>query len=352
MDKNTVNDKTLHHRPSETLSAEALLNMFWWMLLSRRVDERAWVLHRQGKIAFHISAIGHEAIQVAIAATMNRGIDYLAPYYRDLTLMLAYGITPTDFMLSLYGKMGESSSKARQMPSHFGNKPLNVISTSAVVTTQLTHAAGLAFAINYRHKTGLLTPDDVNQPRVAVTCVGDGSTSQGDFHESMNWAGVHQLPWVCVVQNNQYAISVPLEKQMPTPNVADRATGYNIEGIIVDGMDVLACYDVMHHAIQKAYNGGGPTLVEAKTYRYTPHSSDDDDRMYRSREEVEEWKAKDPLHNFQAYLFEQGVLDDATLQDMEAEVKEMVNTATREADAAPYPAPEEMFAPVFAEGEV
>lgn len=349
MNNDTLTNDTVRTRPSEALSAEQLLQMFWWMLLSRRVDERAWVIHRQGRIAFHISAIGHEAIQAAMAATIHRQVDYIAPYYRDLTLMLACGMTPLDFMISLMGKSGELSSKARQMPSHFSDKDSNIVSTSAVVTTQLLHAAGLAFAINYKLKNGMQDPHDTNQPRLALTAVGDGSTSQGDFHEALNWAGVHHLPWICVVQNNQYAISVPLKKQMPTPDIVDRCVGYNIATEIVDGMDVLACYDAMHAAVQRAYQGEGATLIEAKTYRITPHSSDDDDRTYRSREEVEHWKRKDPLPRFQNWLFERGTLTDEKLAEMEDKARAMVDQAVKDADAAPYPPAEAALASVFAE---
>ncbi len=289
-------------RASARLGEPALLDMFWIMLLSRRLDERAWALHRQGKIAFHMSGMGHEAAQVGAAFAINRGVDYVHPYYRDLALSLAIGITPTDFMMSLFAKAGEYSSSARQMPSHFGYKPLNIVSGSSPVATQVPQAAGLAFAIKFRQQTGLVDPNDATQPRLALTTLGEGSTSQGEWHEGMNWAGVHKLPMICMVQNNIYAISVPVASQMAVENVADRAAGYGIEGVVVDGNDVLAVYDVMAAAVERAYNGDGATLVEAKTYRIVPHSSDDDDRSYRSREEVESWKQKGPIHNFRSYL--------------------------------------------------
>lgn len=337
-------------RPSDALSDDTLLEMYWLMLLSRRTDERAWVIHRQGKIAFHISAIGHEACQIAAAFAINRGVDYLLPYYRDLALVLAVGVTPTEFMLSLFGKEGETSSRSRQMPSHFSNKRLRIISTSAVVATQVTHAAGVAFAIKYRIANGLQDPTDPTQARLAFTCLGEGSTSQGDWHEALNWAGIHRLPYVCMVQNNHYAISVPQERQMAVPNVADRAAAYGIEGVVVDGMDVLGCYDALHHAVQKAYRGEGATLIEAKTYRLTPHSSDDDDRTYRDRAEVEAWKQRDPLPRFQNTLMERGILTEAMLAEYETRAKQVVDEAQRTAEEAPYPPAEEALSPVYAEG--
>ncbi len=335
-------------RPSATLSEETLLEMYWYMLLSRRTDERAWVMHRQGKIPFHISAIGHEAAQVAAAYAINRGVDYVHPYYRDLTLVMAIGVTPFDFMMSLYGKKGELSSGARQMPSHFGAKHLNIVSGSSPVATQVPQAAGLAFAIKYRLSQGLQSPDDTSQPRLALTCLGEGSTSQGEWHEGMNWAGVHDLPFICLVQNNFYAISVPLEGQMAVASVADRAAAYGVHGISVDGTDVLAVYDAMKEAADRAYSGEGATLVEARCYRMTPHSSDDDDRTYRSREEVEEWKKKDPLIQFQKRLLKEGVLTKELVEEYDAKAKAEVDSAQQRAEAAPWPEPEEALGDVFA----
>jgi len=215
--------------------------MYWHMLRSRRLDERAWTLHRQGKIAFHISAMGHEATQVGTAMALRRGHDYVVPYYRDLTLMLALGFTARGFMLGLFGKQGEPTSGARQMPSHWGSRAANVVSTSSPVATQIPHAAGLALAIKLRG-------DD----RVALTCIGEGSTSQGEWYEGLNWAAVHRLPFICLVQNNVYAISVPQEKQMAVPNVADRAAAFGMPGVVVDGNDALAVYAVMKTAADRA----------------------------------------------------------------------------------------------------
>jgi 2-oxoisovalerate dehydrogenase E1 component alpha subunit len=335
--------------PSASLSAETLIDMYWSMLISRRVDERAWALHRQGKIAFHISGMGHEASQVGAAFAINRGVDYVHPYYRDLALILSIGVTPRDFMVSLFGKQGEYSSGGRQMPSHWSMKKLNILSSSSPVATQVPQAAGLAFAIKYKWDTGLVDPADPTQPRVAVTCLGEGSTSQGEWHEGMNWAGVHNLPFICIVQNNMYAISVPTDQQMAVSNVADRASAYGLLGIVVDGNDVLAMYDAMKEAVDRAYSGNGATLVEAKTYRLTPHSSDDDDRSYRSREEVEEWKHKDPIHRFQLVLMERGILTQAKIDEFEARARQIVDAAQREAESLPYPPESFALEGVYAE---
>ncbi len=319
------------------LDEDTLLDMYWQVLRSRRLDERTWAIHRQGKIAFHISGMGHEAIQVAAAYAIKRGHDYVLPYYRDLAFVLSIGVTSRDFMLSLYGKQGEPSSGARQMPSHWSDVSRNIVTASSPVATQVPQAAGMALASKLR-----------GEDRITLVALGEGSTSQGDFHEGLNWAGVHQLPMICLVQNNSYAISVPIELQMGIPDVAARAASYGIEGIIVDGNDILASYRVMTEAVERARNGGGATLVEAKTYRMTPHSSDDDDRTYRSREEVEAWKAYDPLTRYQDYLLQKELLTDALIEEYEAKARAEVDDAMHFAEAAPYPDPANGLGDVFA----
>jgi 2-oxoisovalerate dehydrogenase E1 component alpha subunit len=317
---------------------EVLLEMYWQMVRSRKLDERAWVLHRQGKIAFHISAMGHEASQIGTVFALRRGYDYVVPYYRDLPMMLALGYTPREFCLGLMGKQGEPSSGARQMPSHWGLRRVNVVSTSSPVATQIPHAAGIAFAIKLRG-------DD----RVALTCIGEGSTSQGEWYEGLNWAAVHKLPFICLVQNNVYAISVPMDKQMAVPNVADRAAAFGMPGVVVDGNDVLAVYRVMKEAVERARAGGGPTLVEAKTYRVVPHSSDDDDRSYRSRDEVEQWKKRDPILQFRSYLEMSSLLTTAMHEEYEAKAAAEAEEAVKFAEEASYPDAAEAAGPVYAE---
>ncbi len=322
------------------LDESTLAEMYWLMLLARRLDERCWVLHRQGRIAFHISGMGHEALQVGAAFTLRKGYDYVHPYYRDLALNLALGYTPREFMLAVYGKQGETTSGARQMPSHWGMRRLNIVSGSSPVATQVPQAAGMALASKLR-----------GEDRVTLTCLGEGSTSQGEFYEGMNWAGVHNLPLVCIVQNNIYAISVPVDRQMAVENVADRAPMFGVAGATYDGNDVLASYRVTREAVERARDPAAPrraTLLEAKTYRPVPHSSDDDDRTYRSREEVEQWKRRDPILRFRAYLLEKGVLTGEKVEEYEARARREIDEAQAYAEAAPYPPPESALGPVFA----
>jgi 2-oxoisovalerate dehydrogenase E1 component alpha subunit len=320
------------------LSKETTLEMYWTMLLARRLDERAWVLHRQGKIAFHISGIGHEAAQVGAAFALRRGQDWIVPYYRDLAMLLALGMTPQEFMLGLMGKKDEPNSGARQMPSHWSLRRANVVSHSSPVATQTTHAAGIGLAIKMRG-------DDA----VALTSVGEGGTSQGEWYEGVNWAAVHKLPVIFFVENNSYAISVRQELQMGVGSVAEKAKGLGLAGVQVDGLDAQQVYQVVSEAATRARAGEGPTLVEAVVNRMTPHSSDDDDRTYRSKEELEALKKEDPLTRFKEKLAEAGVLEDAQAEALDERARKAVDEAAKEAEAAPYPADEEATYPVYVE---
>lgn len=322
------------------LGAESLLEMYWIMVLSRQLDQRTWILHRQGKIAFHISAIGHEAAQVGAIMALRRGEDWIVPYYRDLTMMLALGLTPTEFMLGVMGKAGEPSSGARQMPSHWGLRRANVVSQSSPVATQTPHASGIGLAVKMRG-------DNV----VVLTSNGEGSTSQGEWYEGVNWAATHKLPVVFLIENNLYAISVRQEKQMAVAQVADKAAGLGLPGVTVDGLDALAVYEAVSAAVARARSGEGPTIVEAMVHRITPHSSDDDDRSYRPREEMEAIKATDPLDRFREKLMADGILAEAANEEVQQRAKAEVEEAIIAATEAPYPEISEGAYPVYAEDE-
>lgn len=320
------------------LSKEISLEMYWTMLLARRLDERAWVLHRQGKIAFHISGIGHEAAQVGAAFALRRGSDWFVPYYRDLAMILALGMTPTEFMLGLMGKKGEPNSGARQMPSHWSMRRANVVSHSSPVSTQTTHAAGIGLAMKLRGDDG-----------VALTSVGEGGTSQGEWYEGVNWAAVHKLPVIFFVENNSYAISVRQELQMGVSSVADKAQGLGLAGVSVDGLDVHEVYRVVSDAAERARSGEGPTLVEARVNRMTPHSSDDDDRTYRSKEELDALKKEDPLTRYKDKLVSDGLLDNDQAASLDERARQAVDEAAQAAEKAPYPSDDEATYPVYVE---
>lgn len=319
------------------LSATDLLRMYELMILARKLDERMWVLQRQGKIAFVISGQGQEATQVGAAYALRPGQDWVHPYYRDMALVLTIGMTPRELLLANYAKAEDPASGGRQMPAHYGKASLRIVSGSSPVATQVPQAAGIAYASKIQ-----------NKDEVTLTSLGEGSTSQGDFHEGLNFASIHRVPLIILVENNQYAISVPLHLQMAVPDVADRAYGYGMPGVVVDGNDILAVYKATKEAHDRARRGEGPTLIEAKTYRLIPHSSDDDDRIYRTREEVAEWRQRDPLLRFQQVLTELGVLTDNVDQDIRAGVDAQVEDATQYAEKAPFPSIEEGTRYVYA----
>ena len=320
------------------LGRDKLLSMYRQMVLARAIDRRMWVLNRQGKAPFVISGQGHEAAQVGAAAAMRPGVDWLCPYYRDLAFCVALGLTPLEFMYSVFSRREDPSSGGRQMPSHFGLRRARIVTTSSTVATQVVHAAGIAYAAKAR---GL--------PEVAVTCLGEGSTSKGDWHEALNFAGVHRLPFVCLVQDNDYAISVPHRLQMGVDSVAERAAGYGMAGVTVDGGDLLAVYQVMKEALNRARGGDGPTLVDAKVARFTSHSSDDDQRRYRPPEELEAMLRRDPIERFRSYLFEASLLSDEEDEGVQQECTQEVDDAVRRAEAAAPPAVEDIYRNVYAE---
>lgn len=321
-----------------TLSKEKKKEMFWMMLLSRRLDERAWVLHRQGKIAFHISGIGQEAAQVGAVYALKKGKDWLVPYYRDLAMMIAMGMSPEEFVLSLMGKAGEPTSGARQMPSHFSLRHANIVSHSAPVATQSPHASGIGLGIKMD-----------GGDEVVLTTIGEGATSQGEWYEAVNFAAIHELPVVFLVENNRYAISVPQDKQMAVASAADKACGLGLPGIEVDGTQIFEVYDEVLQAVENARTGGGPTVIEANMYRLTPHSSDDDDRSYRTREEVQAHKKNDPIILAKQTLIDEGIITQEEYDEMEEKAKSEVDQAVKAANEAPYPAGEEAATPVYAE---
>ncbi|HEY6378525.1 MAG TPA: thiamine pyrophosphate-dependent dehydrogenase E1 component subunit alpha [Candidatus Dormibacteraeota bacterium] len=320
------------------LDSELLRQMLRHMVRARVLDERMWVLNRQGRAPFVISCQGHEAAQVGMAMALRPGHDWLAPYYRDLALTLVMGMTPRDHLLATLARADDPNSGGRQMPSHFGCRRLNIITGGSPVATQVLHAAGAALASRVR-----------GEDAVAFTSLGDGSTSEGDFHEGLNFAAVHNLPLVCLVENNGFAISVPWEKQSHTKNVADRALGYNIPGVVVDGGDVVACHLAAVEAVARGRRGEGPTLIEATVARLTPHSSDDDDRPYKSREQLAEEKAHDCLRRFRAQLEQHGVIAEGHYDQLRREAMDEVDRALEEAEAAPLPTPESTLLHVTAE---
>jgi len=318
------------------LTNEQVLEMYEQMLLARRIDERLWLLNRAGKIPFVVSCQGQEAAQVGAAFAFDRNKDYILPYYRDLAVVLSFGMTTREIMLSSYAKAEDPNSGGRQMPGHFGQKKNRIVTQSSPVTTQVPHAVGIALA-------GKIERKDF----VTFVSFGEGSSNQGDFHEGANFAGVHKLPVILFCENNKYAISVPIEKQLACENVSDRASGYGMPGFTVDGNDPIEVYRVTKEAVDRARKGEGPTLIEAVSYRLTPHSSDDDDRTYRALEEVKEARDKDPLITFKAYLLASDVLTEEMDEQLNKKIEVIINEATEYAEKAPYAKPEDALKYVY-----
>lgn len=295
------------------------------MLLARVVDERQWILNRQGREAFHISCQGHEGAGVGSAFALDPTRDVMVPYYRSLAAVLAFGVTPLQAFLSALARGTDPMTGGRQMPAHYGLAP-RILTSGSPVATQIPHATGAALASKIRGDGG-----------VSICYFGDGASSKGDFHEGLNFAAIHKVPAIFLCENNHYAISVPSAKQMAVRSVADRAVGYNMFGEAVDGTDPLAVYCAVHRAAQRARNGEGPTLIEANVVRLTPHSSDDDDRRYRPESDREEARHHDPLNVFHDYLEANGFLDAADEGAMREQVRAEVAEALEQAEAAPPP---------------
>ncbi len=305
------------------LSDEQAVDMYRKMLLARRLDDRMWSLNRQGRVPFVVSVSGHEGVQVGAAFALDPTIDWSLPYYRDTALTLALGVTPADMMLALFAKGADPASGGRQMPNHWSEPDLNIFTHSSVIATQFPHACGIAHQLVAEASGG-----------VVLVSSGEGATSAGDWHEAMNFAGIQRLPVIFLVQNNAYAISVPTDEEV-AGSLAVRARGYQVNAEEVDGNNALAVYGVVSAAAERARKGGGPTLIEARTYRYYAHTSDDDDKVYRSEEEVQRWREKDPITRHRQYLVETRLLDDATEAAIDGEVNAAVAEAVRTADEAP-----------------
>ena len=318
------------------LTKDRLHEMFEVMLLARAIDERQWILNRQGREAFHISCQGHEGSGVGSAFALNRELDVMIPYYRSLAAVLAFGMTPHQLFLSALAKAADPISGGRQMPAHYGLTP-RILTSGSSVATQIPHATGAALASKIRGDGG-----------VSIVYFGDGASSKGDFHEGINFAAIHKLPAIFVCENNHYAISVPSSKQMAVHSVADRAVGYAVFGASIDGTDPLAVYRCVKQAAERARAGEGPTLIESNVVRLTPHSSDDDDRRYRPESDREEARHKDPIEVFGRYLRSHDLLDEQTETAMRTRVAQTVAEALEQAEAAAEPSPETAFDHVYA----
>ena len=323
--------------PRAELTRDQLLTLLRSMLLQRAVDTRGFQLNRQGKIGIAMGSEGHEAIQAATGLAFRRGIDLLYPYYRNTGLILACGFPLEDLFRSQLARAADRTG-GRSIINHITARDLGIASISSIIAAQCTHAVGAAYAIKLRGETGR-----------AVFCqFGEGATSEGEWHEALNFAAIHKVPVVFLCENNRWAISTPQEKQMVNPDVASRAKGYGMPGAIVDGFDPLAVYAAVSEARDRAAAGDGPTLVEMKCYRFLSHTTDDDDRTYRTREEVQAQRDLDPLPRFERRLLYDGILTQPELEALRAEIKTTVDASTDAVENEPLPEPQTLYGNVYA----
>jgi 2-oxoisovalerate dehydrogenase E1 component alpha subunit len=321
----------------ETLTHEQLVTLLRNMLLQRAVDTRGFQLNRQGKIGIAMGSEGHEAIQAGAGMAFIRGKDLLYPYYRNTGIVLACGLDLADLFRSQFARATDTTG-GRSIINHVTAKSKGIASISSIIASQCTHAVGAAYALQFRGETD----------RAVLCTFGEGATSEGEWHESVNFAAVHAVPVIFLCENNQWAISTHISKQMGNPNVAERAQSYGFEGVTVDGFDPVAVYLAVKRAREKAVSGGGPTLVEAKCYRFLSHTTDDDERTYRTREEVAEQRVNDPVPRFERKLVDDGVLSAEQIETMRKDVTRLVNETTDAVELEPLPDPETLYTNVYA----
>ncbi|MGH9514761.1 MAG: alpha-ketoacid dehydrogenase subunit alpha/beta [Terriglobales bacterium] len=336
----------------EGLSRQQLIDLYRVMYTSRRLDDREIMLKRQQKIFFQISGAGHEAVTAAAGFAMKPGYDWFFPYYRDRALCLALGTTPDEMLLQAVGAADDPSSGGRQMPSHWGYKRLNVVTQSSCTGTQILHAVGCAEASRYfmmHPNAGQKATGDYRQfkdvqfhgDEVTYVSLGDGTTSEGEFWESMNAASNLRLPMVFLVEDNGYAISVPVEVQTAGGNISRLVSGFpNFHFEEIDGTDPVVSYGAMSRAVSHCRAGVGPSFVHAHVIRPYSHSLSDDEKLYRPDIERERDAARDPISRMQLFLIRDGILDEKGINKLEKEVDDGLQAAVDRVLAAPLPQPE------------
>jgi 2-oxoisovalerate dehydrogenase E1 component len=323
------------------LEPETLIRAFRLMQTSRRIDDREIVLQRQKRVYFQISGAGHEAIQVAAGLILKPGYDWFYPYYRDRALCLTLGMTPLDMLLQAVGAASDPSSGGRQMPSHWSDPAKNIVTSSSATGTQYVQAVGCAAGCRIRFP---------GEDRLVMASSGEGATSEGEFWESINQACLERLPVLFLVEDNGYAISVPVERQTPGGSISKLMAGFpDMLTIEVDGTDLTSSYKAMGAAAAWCREGHGPALVHAHCIRPYSHSYSDDERAYRTKHEREEEALRDPLVTFSKFLIEEGVVQVEELEEFVREVDREVLEAANEALNAAPPAPETAMLHLYSE---
>ncbi len=314
-----------------------LMGIFEKMALSRYLDDKQLILLKQGKGFFHIGGSGHEAAGVAGALAFKPGFDYAYPYYREQAFCLGWGMTSRDHLLAFLAKEADPSSGGRQMPQHYGHKDLNIVSQSSPTGTQYLQATGAGFALQRNGKNG-----------VVYVSSGEGTSSQGDFHEALNWASRNKAPVIFHIENNHFAISVPIKDQTAGESVYKISAGYdNLSRFNVDGTDFFETHLAFKKAVERARKGKGPSLIQSDVVRLLPHSSSDDQRKYRSEEELEADLNRDPLHTFSNLCIQEGIATQDEFDAILAKVKTQVDEDAEWAENQPDPQPQDAMKNVF-----
>jgi 2-oxoisovalerate dehydrogenase E1 component alpha subunit len=329
-------DGTLRSKVEPKIALEDVKRLYALMVRCRVLDQRMMNLQRQGRIGFYMTATGEESAILGSAYALEPG-DWIFPCYREYAAALLRGWPLKEFICQLLGN-AQDLTKGRQMPIHIAIRSIQFASVSSPVGTQIPQAVGMAWAARLR-----------GDPVVSLVYFGDGATSHGDFHVGANFAGVYKVPCILFCRNNGWAISTPSSIQTASETFAQKAVAYGIEGVRVDGNDLLAVIEVTRRAAERARRGQGATLIEAVTYRRGAHSSSDDPSVYRDEAEPRAWEARDPMVRLRRYLERKKSWSDAEQKRAEAEAQAEVQRALEEAEAVPPPPPSSMFEDVFAD---
>jgi TPP-dependent pyruvate/acetoin dehydrogenase alpha subunit len=317
------------------LSRAQYHDLYYYLRLNRRVDEQLTNLYRQGKVVGGVySSLGQEAISVGTAFALGPD-DFLGGMIRNVGAMLVRGFPPRDVFMQYMAKR-DGPTGGRDANTHFGDLKRGVLSPISMLGELVPLLAGVGLAAKIRH-----------EKRVGLTYVGDGATSTTPFHEGLNFAAVLKLPLIVVAENNGWAYSTPVEKQMANTKIVDRAQAYGIAGVVVDGNDIVKVYEATREAVERANRGGGPTLIEAKTMRMKGHAEHDDAR-YVPKEIVEQWRARDPILNYEKFLAAKKLMTADEKAAIEARLEKVIREDVEFAEASPFPAPAEAARAVWA----
>ena len=330
---------TNHNTRHQTLGLhdEDIHELYYKLMLTRAMDERFWQLNRQGKVLAFASCQGQEAAQIGSAYALAPE-DWIALCYREHGVVITRGMSLRDIFAYGYHRDNDPNTKGRQIPGHYGSQKLRILTGSSPVGTQFLHGVGSAWASYYL---------GINE--VTIIYFGDGATSTGDAHAALNFASIHKLPAIFLCQNNEWAISVPTRMQYGAESLAARARAYGMAGVQVDGTDLLAVYEATRQALERARRGEGPTFIEAKCKRLTSHTTEDDQRRYRVKEEIEADRAFDPVPRFQQYMQSAGLWDDGVAKQVDERVRAEIEVAQQYAENSPTPKPAEALRHIFAE---